>query len=159
MFRFQKTQIFDHSLCEIFTFFETPENLEIITPDDLKFKIKTAKPLIMKKGATFSYTIKLGLIRFPWQTLITKYNPPYLFQDIQTFGPYKKWEHTHEFFELGDKTKMIDTIDYDLFPGFLNNIINNVYVKKKIEKIFNYRYAVLNNLFNKKDEQIEDIYQ
>ena len=42
-----------------------------------------------------------------------------LFQDIQKFGPYKKWEHTHEFFDLGDKTKIIDTVDYDLVSKIL----------------------------------------
>ena len=33
----------------------------------------------MKEGAIFDYTVKLGLIRFPWKTLISKYDPPHQF--------------------------------------------------------------------------------
>jgi ligand-binding SRPBCC domain-containing protein len=120
--------------------------------------IKTPKPLLMKEGAKFDYTIKLGIFKFPWRTLITKYSPPIFFQDIQTFGPYKKWEHTHEFIDLGDKTKMIDTVEYDLFPRFLGKIINNLYVKKQIEKIFDYRYKILDSLFNANQVKKENIY-
>ncbi len=159
MFTLKRIQVFNRSISEIFPFFNSPENLEIITPDNLKFVIKTPKPLLMNEGAKFDYTIKLGIIKFPWKTLITKYNPPNLFQDIQTFGPYKKWEHTHEFIDLGDKTKMIDTVEYDLFPKFLSKIINKIYVRKQIEKIFDYRYKVLENMFNKNKEQKKEIYQ
>jgi len=147
MFILKRIQILNLPLKKVFPFFESPENLENLTPDDLKFKINTTKPLIMKEGAKFNYTIKLGIFKFPWRTLITKYNPPFFFQDIQTFGPYKKWEHTHEFFDLGDKTKMIDIVEYDLFPKFLSKIINKIYVRKQVEKIFDYRYKILENLF------------
>lgn len=43
----------------------------------------------MKEGAEFRYTIKLGLLKFPWRTLITKYDPNKIFIDEQKFGPYK----------------------------------------------------------------------
>ncbi|MBK7105169.1 MAG: hypothetical protein IPH62_07790 [Ignavibacteriae bacterium] len=72
MFKFSQTQIFNKTTGEIFPFFENPENLETITLEYLKFKIVTKKPLIMKVGAEFRYTIKLGFLKFPWKTLITK---------------------------------------------------------------------------------------
>ena len=89
----------------------------------------------MEEGAIFDYTIKLGLIKFPWKTLITRYDPPFVFQDIQTFGPYKKWEHTHEFIDMGDRTKIIDTIEYDLFPKFLSKSINRLFIRKRVLRI------------------------
>ena len=146
MFQYKKIQIIDKPIKEVFSFFENPENLEKITPTNLGFKIKTPKPLVMKEGAIFEYTIRLGIIRFPWKTLITIYDPPFKFQDIQKFGPYKKWEHTHEFFEIGNKTKMIDTVNYDLFPSFLSKIINKLFVKKRVEEIFNYREKYLQKI-------------
>lgn len=124
MFKFNQTQIFNKKTGEIFPFFENPENLETITPEFLKFKIVTKKPLIMKVGAEFRYTIILGFIKFPWNTLITKYEPNKAFVDEQTFGPYKKWIHTHLFEEVDGKTKMIDIIEYDLFFSPLKNVIN-----------------------------------
>jgi ligand-binding SRPBCC domain-containing protein len=159
MFRLQRNQIFNLPIDQVFSFFESPENLEVITPNELSFKIKSPKPLIMKEGAIFDYTIRLGFIPFPWKTLITKYDPPFVFQDVQTFGPYKKWEHTHEFIALGNKTKMIDTVDYDLFPKFLRSIVHKLYVKKQVEKIFNHRYKILENMFSKNQKLKEEIYE
>jgi ligand-binding SRPBCC domain-containing protein len=150
MFTLKKTQIINAPIKEVFPFFESPENLEKITPPELGFIIKTPKPLEMKEGAIFDYTVKLGLIKFPWKTLISKHNPPHLFQDIQKFGPYKKWEHTHEFFDLGDKTKIVDTVDYDLYPKFLSKLINKIFIKNKVERIFEYRFTVLEKFFNNK---------
>ncbi|MCB0729808.1 MAG: SRPBCC family protein [Ignavibacteriae bacterium] len=158
MYRLERTQIFNLPIEKVFSFFQSPENLEVITPDELSFKIKTPKPLIMKEGAVFDYKIKLGFIPFPWKTLITKYNPPFVFQDIQTFGPYKKWEHTHEFIDLGDKTKMIDTVEYDLFPKFLRSFAHKLYVKNQVEKIFDHRYEILENMFSE-NKKLEEIYQ
>ena len=148
MFEYKTIQIIDRPIEEVFSFFEKPENLEKITPTDLGFKIKTPRPLVMKKGATFEYTISLGYIKFPWRTVITLYDPPHKFQDVQAFGPYKKWEHTHEFIKIGDKTKIIDTVSYDLFPKFLRQIINNLYIKRKVEQIFSFRKIALEKIYN-----------
>lgn len=147
MYKLKKEQIINAPIDKVFPFFATPENLEKITPVDLGFVIKTPRPLEMKKGATFEYTIKLGFLRFPWITLIKEYDPPHMFQDIQKFGPYKRWEHTHEFVDLGDKTKIIDNVDYDLFPSFLRSAINRFFVRKKVENIFTHRKLLLEKIF------------
>jgi ligand-binding SRPBCC domain-containing protein len=41
-------------------------------------------------------------------------------------------------------------VDYELPFGFLGEIAHSVLVKKKLENIFNYRYKVLEERFNKK---------
>ena len=146
MFQFKTIQVIDKPIREVFSFFENPENLEKITPTSVGFKIKTPRPLVMKEGAIFEYTIRLGIISFPWKTVITIYDPPFKFQDVQKFGPYKKWEHTHEFIEVGKKTKMIDTVNYDLFPSFLRKLINKLFIKKRVEKIFNFRKKNLDKI-------------
>ncbi|MDX1701638.1 MAG: SRPBCC family protein [Melioribacteraceae bacterium] len=151
MFIHKTEQILEAPLNEVFPFFATPENLEKITPSNLGFIIKTPRPLVMKKGATFEYTIKLGIIRFPWITVIKEYHPPYMFQDIQRFGPYKKWEHTHKFIDMGDRTKIIDTIEYDLYPKFLSKIIDKLFINQKVEQIFNHRKIIIEKIFNKRN--------
>lgn len=147
MYSYKSEQIINAPLEKVFPFFATPENLEKITPSDLGFIIKTPRPLVMQKGATFEYTIKLGILKFPWITLIKEYEPPVMFQDIQRFGPYKKWEHTHEFIDMGNRTKMIDTVEYDLYPPLLNNIINRLFIYKKIDNIFTFRQSKLDKIF------------
>ena len=157
MFEYKKIQIINQPISEVFPFFESPENLEKITPNNLGFKIKTPKPLVMKAGAIFDYTIKLGFLRFPWKTLITKYDPPHLFQDVQKVGPYKKWDHTHEFIDLGTKTKIIDTVEYDLYPKVLSNLINKIFIKKRVENIFEYISKVLENKFNSNNKGVYNV--
>lgn len=148
MFKFEQIQVFNKKVNEVFPFFENPENLEIITPNELRFNIISPKPLVMKEGAEFRYTIKLGLLKFPWRTLITKYDPNKIFIDEQKFGPYKKWKHTHLFEDIDGKTKMTDIIEYDLFLYPLKNLINNLYVSKNIKKIFDFRKNYLREKFN-----------
>ena len=148
MFKFEQIQVFNKKVNEVFPFFENPENLEIITPNELRFNIISPKPLVMKEGAEFRYTIKLGLLKFPWRTLITKYEPNKIFIDEQKFGPYKKWKHTHLFEDIDGKTKMTDIIEYDLFLYPLKNLINNLYISKNIKKIFDFRKNYLREKFN-----------
>ncbi len=42
---------------------------------------------------------------------------------------------------------MKDTIDYELPVGFLGEIAHSLFVKKKLEYIFDYRFRVLSKLF------------
>jgi ligand-binding SRPBCC domain-containing protein len=44
---------------------------------------------------------------------------------------------------------MKDTVDYELSLGFLREIVHNLFVKCKLEHIFNYRYQILEERFNK----------
>jgi ligand-binding SRPBCC domain-containing protein len=44
---------------------------------------------------------------------------------------------------------MKDTVDYELSLGFLGEIVHNLFVKSKLEHIFNYRYQILEERFNK----------
>jgi hypothetical protein len=134
---------------EVFSFFEKAENLEKITPDILKFKIITPLPIEMKKGSLIDYQIKLSGIPMKWRTLIDIYEPPFKFRDIQLKGPYKKWEHLHEFIEKGNQTLMIDTVDYELPFGFIGDLVHKIKVKKQLKDIFDHRNKVIPELIEK----------
>lgn len=45
---------------------------------------------------------------------------------------------------------MKDTVDYELPLGFLGEIGHSILVKKKVEDIFEYRYKILEKMFNQK---------
>lgn len=143
-----REQIVNKPLEEVFAFFEKPENLEVITPKWMKFKIKTPPPLIMKVGAEFDYRIDLMKIPLKWKTIITEYEPPYKFVDVQKKGPYKKWIHTHTFEAIEDKTKITDNVDYEIPAGILGSILNNIYIGKTLNAIFNFRETTINRMFN-----------
>jgi len=150
MYNINREQIVDANLEEVFGFFEKPENLQIITPDWMKFDIITPHPLEMKEHAEFDYKISLMFIPLKWKTEITNYDPPYKFVDEQKKGPYKLWIHTHTFEAVGNKTKITDNVDYDLFGGPFKILVHSLYIRKNLESIFNYRSRKINQLFNKK---------
>ena len=47
---------------------------------------------------------------------------------------------------------MKDTVDYELPFGFLETIAHKVFVKKRLQSIFDYRYKALKERFNNKNE-------
>ena len=147
MFVFEQKQIINNKLDYIFPFFSKPENLSTITPNWLKFKIKTKPPLVMKNNAKFDYVIKFFGVPMKWTTVITDYNPPFMFEGTQTKGPYKLWVHTHSFSEENGKTIMHDCVEYDLYGGPLKYLINSLFVKKSINKIFAFRKEIIKKRF------------
>jgi ligand-binding SRPBCC domain-containing protein len=132
---------------ELFDFFSKAENLNIITPPDLGFKIITPLPIAMCKGAIIDYTIKLNGIPFKWRTEITEWDPPNRFVDSQIKGPYKVWIHEHSFEDLGDSTLMTDVVNYLSPGGLLEFIPHKLFVEKKVSKIFDYRENTFRKLF------------
>ena len=72
----KRSQLVPAPIERVFPFFETPENLETITPPQLGFTIITPRPLEMREGALFDYVVKLRGLSQRWTTLITKHDPP-----------------------------------------------------------------------------------
>ncbi|MES2835924.1 MAG: SRPBCC family protein [Bacteroidota bacterium] len=140
--------IIRRNINEVFDFFSKAENLNVLTPPELSFKILTPLPIIIKQGALIDYRIKLSGIPFNWQTEICTWQPPYRFVDQQLKGPYKIWHHEHKFEETAEGyTKMTDTVTF-LSPGWiLEPLINKLFVGKKVQEIFNYRTEQLLKLF------------
>lgn len=144
----RKTLI-NKNITDVFDFFGKAENLNLITPPNLGFKILTTIPVEMKKGTIIDYKIKLNGITFVWKSEITKWDPPFCFEDIQLKGPYKIWIHEHKFEDKDEKTLMTDTINYLSPGGILEFIPHNLIVRKKVEAIFDYRDKTINEIFSK----------
>ncbi|KXK56301.1 MAG: hypothetical protein UZ05_CHB002000218 [Chlorobi bacterium OLB5] len=133
---------------EVFGFFAKAENLNLITPPELFFIILTPLPIVMKKGAIIDYRIKLGGLKFKWKTEITQWEPPYSFTDTQLKGPYRIWIHEHSFESHQGKTVVKDKVTY-LPPGFIAEpLINSLFVKQRLENIFDFRRQKISEYFN-----------
>ncbi|MDQ3021717.1 MAG: SRPBCC family protein [Bacteroidota bacterium] len=141
-----RNTIIKKNIDEVFKFFSKAENLNQITPPLLGFKIINS-PEEMKKGSLIDYKIKLNGITFNWQTEITKWDPPYYFEDTQIKGPYKMWVHEHKFEEKDEITFMTDIVNYLSPGGIFEFIPHKLIVKKKVESIFDYREKSLKKIF------------
>jgi hypothetical protein len=132
---------------EVFEFFSKAENLNLLTPPELQFKILTPLPIKMKAGTLIDYKIKLNGIPFLWKTEISTWKVNECFVDQQLKGPYRVWHHTHSFKSIDGGTEMTDEVKY-LSPGwFLEPIIQVLFIKKKVESIFDYRNQKLKEIF------------
>ena len=135
VYKLKYSQVINANIDEVFDFFSNPENLSILTPEKLKFKILSPTPILMKEGQIIDYTVKLLSVNVRWRTIITEYNCKDKFVDQQLKGPYSMWHHTHEFQELNGKVKMTDTILYAIPFGILGEIVNILWVKKDLDYI------------------------
>lgn len=139
--------IINRPIDEVFEFFSKAENLNLLTPTFLKFKILTPLPIAMGVGTLIDYKISLNGIPFTWKTKISTWKKNEVFVDEQLRGPYKVWIHEHKFEVVDSGVKMTDTVQY-LSPGWIvEPIINKLYIEKKVKEIFEFRKKVLLQYF------------
>jgi ligand-binding SRPBCC domain-containing protein len=143
--RIQKLPI---SLETAWEFFSSPLNLQEITPKELNFNILNPKPGRMHAGQIIRYKVSplLGIPVF-WMTEITHVQELEYFVDEQRIGPYRLWHHSHFFKAIPGGVEMTDRVHYQLPLGFLGRLGHTVFIKKKLEAIFDYRYNVLKEKF------------
>jgi ligand-binding SRPBCC domain-containing protein len=131
---------------EVFPFFAEARNLEELTPPFLKFEVLTPAPIVMREGLLIDYRIKVHGIPISWRTEIITWDPPHRFVDVQLNGPYKLWHHTHTFEERDGGTLCRDEVRYWPRGGAL---MNWLFVRRDVERIFDYRRERLLQLFPK----------
>ena len=135
---------------EVFAFFADPANLEALTPPWLRFEVLTPRPLPRGEGALFDYRIRVRGLPLRWRTLIETFVPGEHFTDRQIAGPYALWHHTHRFEDLPNGgTRMTDTVRYRLGWGVLGYLVTALWVRRDIQRIFEFRKQALAERFLK----------
>ena len=151
VYTLKRTQFLPISLEEAWDFFSTPRNLKEITPDHMKFDIKyISGGDRMYAGQLIRYIVYvLPGMPVRWTTEITHVKEPYYFVDEQRFGPYAMWHHQHHFKEVDGGIEMIDEVNYAIPFGWIGQLANWLFVSRKVNAIFDYRFEVLENKFKK----------
>jgi len=149
----KREQFLNANIEDVWEFVSSPFNLKKITPDYMNFNI-TSKDLEkeMYPGMMICYKVT-PLLRIPtnWVTEITHVQKYKLFVDEQRVGPYKIWHHEHLFKVEKNGVLMVDIISYKLPFGIIGRLVNKLFIKKKLNKIFNYRFNRMNDIFNNKE--------
>lgn len=145
-YRLERVQLIRRPRSEVFAFFSNPINLESITPGFLKFKITSPQPIEFRPGALIDYQLQLYGVKFNWQTRIEEVEPEVRFRDVQLRGPYRQWNHLHEFYEVPEGTLCVDVVDYELPLGVLGRAVHAVIVRNSLAQIFDYRREQIRRL-------------
>jgi ligand-binding SRPBCC domain-containing protein len=146
-YRLDRSQVVPKPLNDVFPFFANAGNLELITPEFLHFRILTPLPICMDPGALIDYRLQLFSLPLHWRTRIEIFEPERRFTDVQVFGPYRRWHHLHEFISVPGGTLVHDVVDYELAFGLLGVLAYALFVRRTLEKIFDYRKERIGEIF------------
>lgn len=148
MHTLERTQHLPIGLDKAWEFFSSPHNLSVITPDDMGFEVLSGAEDDMYEGQIISYTVRpIFGIPIKWVSRIQDVIEKKQFVDIQLKGPYKHWHHTHTFTPTDKGVEMKDVIRYQAPMGMLGRMIEPILVRPRLEKIFDYRFKTLEEMF------------
>ena len=146
----RKEQFLNAKMEDVWDFATSPYNLKKITPEYMNFLIKS-KNMNEKiyPGMIICYKVS-PILKIPttWVTEITHVKKNEFFVDEQRVGPYKIWHPQHVFREEKNGVLMTDIVSYKLPFGIIGRLLNLLFIKNKLNHIFNYRYDKMNEIFN-----------
>lgn len=155
MYCFRASQKLNTSLGQAWDFISAPLNLELISPPSVQMRVlgqvKAADRIY--KGQVIEHRLRhITGVNIKWVSLISEVKTQEFFVDEQSFGPFKSWCHQHILKAEGDGVIMEDIIHYSIPFGFIGRLANSLFVRRKLEKVFEYRRMVFNSLFGKQNQ-------
>ena len=98
----------------------------------------------VRDGGRTILEIAIGPVHERWVALHRDVVPGRGFVDEQVEGPFSSWVHQHKFEALAaDRSSLTDEVEYKLPLGALGRFVGGGAVKRKLERMFPYRHAVL----------------
>ncbi len=147
MYTLSKEQYVNATLAEAWDLLKNPANLDLITPEDLKFQIISPVPEEMFNGLIVEYRIQIPWIGVhKWVAEIKHIKEMHSFVDEQRIGPYNFWYHYHQIDTEGGGVKLTDRVYYEVPYGILGRTLHVLFIRKTLERIFDYRQKKLAEL-------------
>jgi ligand-binding SRPBCC domain-containing protein len=152
----------------VFAFFSNPQNLPRIMPASTQTRIDElhrVPPPPPQGSPAYPYTAGVGTVivtsfrlfpflplRAQWIARITEFEWNHYFADVQEKGPFKLWNHRHEFLhETRDGvsgTLVRDVIEYEVGFGPLGALADALFVAHQMRNTFAKRQQILPKLLS-----------
>lgn len=120
----------------VFDFLSDARNLDPVTPPWFSLRILSPRLPEMQEGATIDYRMALFGVRFPWRSRVVDWAPPRIFTYVQERGPYRYFEHEHQFEPAGEGTRVVDRVWYRALGGVAGD---RLLVRRMLGGIFRFR--------------------
>lgn len=102
----------------------------------------------MYRGMLISYRVSpFPCIPMLWVSEITHMVEKLYFIDEQRIGPYRLWHHEHHLKSAESGVLITDIVHYSPPLGVLGSIANALFIRKKLNGIFEYRKNAMEQLF------------
>lgn len=139
---FVATSRIEASAEELFRWHAEPGALERLTPPWETVEIVDPSPGI-QDGDSGVMRVRVGPFRVRWAFEHRDYIQDRQFRDVQTAGPFRRWEHTHLFTPEGkDACQLQDRIEYELPFGGVGEFFGGWMVRRKLARVFEYRHRI-----------------
>lgn len=148
LFTINHKQKVPSSLAKVWSFFSNPENLSVLTPPSLGFKLTSGSSDKMYAGQIITYHVTpLFGVPVQWVTEITHVQEPFLFVDEQRVGPYRMWHHQHLFRETPGGVELEDRVHYTFAVPVIDSLLNGALIAPRLNEVFDYRRKKVIELF------------
>ena len=141
MLHFQYSTPINAPVEVVWQFHERQDILQILTPPWQPVKI-IRREGGLGVGAISEFRLSLGVIPIRWIAKHIKCEPYHLFVDEQIEGPMQSWVHYHQFTAEDGRTRLTDTIDYEIPGGWLAELILGWWVDSRLQDMFRYRHEI-----------------
>jgi ligand-binding SRPBCC domain-containing protein len=132
----------------VFAWHAEGEALARLTPPWARTRIIERRGGI-EPGARVVLELHLGPLRCRWVAEHRAWVPGREFTDVQLSGPFAYWHHTHRFIPYGrDECLLEDEVRYALPFGWLADRLAGWYVRRQLERLFDFRHQVTLAVFN-----------
>jgi ligand-binding SRPBCC domain-containing protein len=143
-----REQVIPAAADKVWAYFCEPKNLNEITPPDMNFDILHGGNTAMYEGQMTEYRVEfIRGIRSLWLTEITHVRNGEYFVDEQRVGPYRLWHHEHHFEQVENGVRMIDHVTYVPPLGWMGDLVNRLWIRGRLERIFDFRGRKISEIF------------
>ena len=138
MLKFEYSSLIDTDVTTVWQFHERKDILNLLTPPWQPVQI------IRREGGLGVGAISEFRLMFviPWIAEHIECEPNKLFVDTQVEGPMKSWIHRHQFTSEEGKTRLTDSIEYEIPGGWLTEFALEWWVDSRLTDMFRYRHEV-----------------
>ena len=127
----------------VFAFHQQPGAFQKITPPWAHATVAKEPPSLEIGQRAVIHVKLLGLIPRTWVAVFREYDPPHVFADEQSTGPFAKWYHRHLMTDDGQGgTILREEVEYEPPLGALGRLAAPLLIESKLRRMFAYRHDV-----------------